>query len=310
MRIKPRKAEAPGTPSEGETPGLPEETPDDIAAAYERFRAALEQNADRYSLTVSVGEDRAERKLTAKAAGDRVHLVMTYPDYGRPSTITEEMGLLFVDGFVYVRNLLPSDDPERDKLIFYAPDLSPDITSVVWLAQKEWLPEGFFTLLWDEITVTDGTLTFAFGAVADGTLVFEEETAVLTFAIIDPYYGDRIPCRITIGGLGTTDVTLPFADSDLTGSFSLLDRRFAEMERVLASDSAHISGTAVLAGETADIEYCLSDGAVLGELYAGETLLAREMLIKREDVYFRFDGNAPDYSAMSVRTKWGPRSSA
>ena len=300
--VGPVTPEAPGTPSEGETPGLPEETPDDIAAAYERFRAALEQNADRYSLTVSVGEDRAERKLTAKAAGDRVHLVMTYPDYGRPSTITEEMGLLFVDGFVYVRNLLPSDDSEQDKLIFYAPDLSPDITSVVGFAQKEWLPEGFFTLLWDEITVTDGTLTFAFGAVADGTLVFEAETAVLTFAIIDPYYGDRIPCRITIGGLGTTDVTLPFADSDLTGSFSLLDRRFAEMERVLASDSAHISGTAVLAGETADIEYRLSDGAVLGELYAGETLLAREMLIKREDVYFRFDGNTPDYSAMSVRT--------
>ena len=300
--VEPATPEAPGTPSDGENPGLPEETPDDIAAAYEQFRAALEQNADRYSLTLSLGEGRTESKLTAKAAGDRVHLYMTYPDYiwPEPVTVTEEIALLFDGGFVYVRDLSATDDPEPDELI-YAPEVSPDFNSFAGTIPTEWLPEGFFPSLWDAVTVTDGALTFAFGDVADGTLVFEDGTAVAAFAVVAPYYGDRIPVRMTIGGLGTTEVTFPFADGALIGGFTAVDRRFAEMERVLASDSAHVYGTAVLDGVTADIEYRLSDGAVLGEVYAGETMLARDMLIKREDAYFRFDGDTPDYSAMSVQ---------
>lgn len=110
---------------------------------------------------------------------------------------------------------------------------------------------GFYERMLGTASVGEDAVTFAFAEymydVPDGSIVPEEDGCRIDFTfrdILTPSYDSReltYEVRVVLSALGTTEVTLPVSEEEITAGITAYDRAYAEIERAFSADTATLT---------------------------------------------------------------------
>lgn len=260
-------------------PVPPAEIPSDTGKEVERLFACLESDPARYLLTTESAAGSGSTEYTMSVADGRYHMRLHSADSANDSDT-----YALCDGdYVYSRVVRAE---RTEDALRYEPAFGRSLLTMLDMSvQISTGIDAFYRNLRDSLVIGDNAITFAFGDVSDGAMTLTENGAGLSFRFFDRNIGgEAVPVRISIENIGINEVTFPFADSTLTGSFTALDRRLAETEWVMNNESAHIIGEIRTDDTGVSFERTLSDGESYTELRTDGGILKRA-LIKKDDVY-------------------------
>lgn len=305
----------PGNIGESDNPDFEDMT---MQERYEALCAAVDAADGNYTLTLALSNLSGTRALDMSIgiADGKMVAANESRATSQGSTSTNQVtsyGLRQGDYF-YEKTVIGTQSQTNVSYGASVYEAIPDVLdSVLSLVLGTWEVDGFYERMLETASVGEDAVTFAFAEYAydvpDGSIVPEEDGCRIDFTfrdILSTAYdsqGLTYEISVVLSALGTTEVTLPVSEAEITAGITEYDRAYAEIERAFAAD------TASLTVEFTDYSFdsltaTLNEGQALCEITAtAGTDTAQSVrlgLIKRDgvfvyvgDLYYENVGLAP-----------------
>lgn len=304
--------------NDNQTPPATTEEPT-LQEQYDEFREFIENNNDKY--IVSLSKERAGKKETGtvSVASDRIYEKKTGEENSQESYVWLD------EGYAYTKTTYNN---QSEYSVEYMSDDTFGIQTILnkisekYLYKDEYLyKKDFFESMLDSIVVESDAVTFSFEVLKNeiscqnGTLTFEEDAVKINFDLIlwnQPVHDPSdaiVDVQIEISAIGTNAVEFPFeAETEFAG-ITTLDRLYAQMAWVLDADSAildvKISGYPVM-GVSAELPFTLqlSGGEALAQVEVeGIAAVAIGAICKDDTFYYIIETTFGEQNSMDVSPK-------
>ncbi len=262
---------------------------------YDAFCEFIENDTDKYTLSLSM--EQAGEKVTEmlSVASDRVYGKMTSEEYSQESYVWLN------EDYAYTRTTYNN---KTEHSVEYMPGHSFGIRTMLNELSKELLyTEDFLASLQDNIAVANDAITFSFEdtrngiSCQNGTLSFAEDSVKINFDLLLlnlPVYDPSdaiVAVQIEINALGTNTVEFPFEPETEFAGITTLDRLYAQMVWVLDAESAtldvQMSGSSLM-GEGTETPFTmqLSGGEAFAEMDIGGSATIEMGVIYKDNTFF------------------------
>ena len=280
---------------------------------YDAFCEFIENDTDKY--TVSLSMEQAGEKVTEmlSVASDRVYGKMTSEEYSQESYVWLN------EDYAYTRTTYNN---KTEHSVEYMHGHSFGIRTMLNELSKELLyTEDFLASLQDNIAVANDAIIFSFEdtqngiSCQNGTLSFAEDSVKINFDLLLlnlPVYDPSdaiVAVQIEINALGTNTVEFPFEPETEFAGITTLDRLYAQMVWVLDAESAtldvQMSGSSLM-GEGTEIPFTLqlSGGEALAEIdIGGSATIAMGAIYKDNTFFYITETTSGAQSSMDVSSE-------
>ena len=279
---------------------------------YDAFCEFIENDTDKY--TVSLSMEQAGEKVTEilSVASDRVYGKMTSEEYSQESYVWLN------EDYAYTRTTYNN---KTEHSVEYMPGHSFGIRTMLNELSKELLyTEDFLASLQDNIAVANDAIIFSFEdtqngiSCQNGTLTFAEDSVKINFDLLllnlpvyDPS-GAIVAVQIEINALGTNTLEFPFEPETEFAGITTLDRLYAQMVWVLDAESATLNIRMSSSSEEGNSEtpftLQLSGGEALAEIdIGGSATIAMGAIYKDNTFFYINETVAGTQSSMDVSTE-------
>lgn len=246
---------------------------------FEQFGQKLGE-AGSFEVRADVVVQGESREIVLSVEGNRVYESM--PIQG---TLFEYY-LFYKDGFIYELAYVGGQKDQSN--LYYENVTAMDAAEAVDMiaSQMLFVPDFYGQILENAVFGAE-SITFAFPGAVDGTITLEEGGMQIGF--VSESLGE---IGITIGKVGENAVDFgELTEEDFTSEFSAYDRIFAEMEWVMASDTATVTAVQTTGGESTTIRTEYYAGEMLRNVYSGAEASGQPSLT---EAYLRGDGGFVD----------------
>lgn len=279
---------------------------------YDAFCEFIENDTDKYAVSLSM--EQAGEKVTEmlSVASDRVYGKMTSEEYSQESYVWLN------EDYAYARTTYNN---KTEHSVEYMPGHSFGIRTMLNELSKELLyTEDFLASLQDNIAVENDAIIFSFEdtqngiSCQNGTLTFAEDSVKINFDLLllnlpvyDPS-GAIVAVQIEINALGTNTLEFPFEPETEFAGITTLDRLYAQMVWVLDAESATLNIRMSSSSEEGNSEtpftLQLSGGEALAEIdIGGSATIAMGAIYKDNTFFYINETVAGTQSSMDVSTE-------
>ena len=252
--VPPPAGQESGTDGEGETPGGFEEMTTE--ERYEALCAAVAAADGDYTLTLSLsnraGTRRQDMSLAIADGKMIAEAESAYTSQGDTETTEVTSYGLRQGDYFYEKTVIGTHSQTN---VSYGASMYESIPAVLDNALSSMLSgytvHGFYERMLGTASVGADAVTFAFEEYAydvpDGSIVPEEGGCRIDFTFRDILSMAYTPQALTyevsvvLSALGTTEVTLPVSEEEITAGITEYDRAYAEIERAFAADTATLT---------------------------------------------------------------------
>lgn len=261
---QPGSGQESGTENEGDNPGGEtgnEDNPGGIEdmtmqERYEALCAAVDAANGNYTLTIAVVNRTETSKLdiSIHIADGKMTAEMEseYTSQGDTSTTAVTSYGLRQGDYFYEKTVIGTQSQTN---VSYGESVFEKIPAVLDSVLSRVLGvyrvSGFYERMLGTASVGEDAVTFAFAEymydVPDGSIVPEEDGCRIDFTfrdILSTAYNSQAltyDVNVVLSALGTTEVTLPVSEAEITAGITEYDRAYAEIERAFAADTATLT---------------------------------------------------------------------
>lgn len=261
---QPGSGQESGTENEGDNPGGEtgnEDNPGGIEdmtmqERYEALCAAVDAANGNYTLTIAVVNRTETSKLdiSIHIADGKMTAEMEseYTSQGDTSTTAVTSYGLRQGDYFYEKTVIGTQSQTN---VSYGESVFEKIPAVLDSVLSRVLGvyrvSGFYERMLGTASVGEDAVTFAFAEymydVPDGSIVPEEDGCRIDFTfrdILSTAYNSQAltyDVNVVLSALGTTEVTLPVSETEITAGITEYDRAYAEIERAFAADTATLT---------------------------------------------------------------------